>query len=189
MYAATNSILGRSIVITVVLVYPQIGGNTGAVIRLAANLGFVLHLVEPFGFELSESRVKRAGLDYRELADVRQHADWAAAAHATTGGTRFAFTAHADRQLHEIDFGESDVLVFGCESDGLSDAIVASCEPVRIPMMPGNRSINLANAVAIAAYEAWRQHGFPGACTAIDNQPLPAESFIPSGTRTGRAQS
>jgi tRNA (cytidine/uridine-2'-O-)-methyltransferase len=163
----------------VVLVHPQIGGNTGAIIRLASNLGFVLHLIEPFGFEITDSRVKRAGLDYRELADVRQHPDWASASRATAGGTRYAFTAHAERHLHEVSIGTSDILVFGCESDGLPQGIVAECEPVRIPMMPGNRSINLANAVAIAAYEAWRQHGFPGATTTVATQPLPAESFPP----------
>lgn len=171
----------------VVLVHPQIGGNTGAIIRLAANLGFVLHLVEPLGFELTDSRVRRAGLDYQELAHVRQHRDWATAIHATSAGARFAFTAHADRQLHEISFGASDVLVFGCESDGLSDEIVAECEPVRIPMIPGNRSINLANAVAIAAFEAWRQHGFAGAATADDIQPLPIESFVSPGNQIGPA--
>jgi tRNA (cytidine/uridine-2'-O-)-methyltransferase len=163
----------------VVLVHPQIGGNTGAIIRLASNLGFTLHLVEPFGFEITDSRVKRAGLDYRELADVRQHPDWAAAAQATTGSRRLAFTAHADLHLHEVSIDPADVLVFGCETSGLPAEILVECVPVRIPMMPGNRSINLANAVAIAAYEAWRQQGFVGATARVTNQPVPAESFTP----------
>ncbi len=170
------------IVISVVLVHPQIGGNTGAIIRLASNLGFALHLVEPFGFEITDARVKRAGLDYRELADVRQHPDWATANQAINGGRRLAFTSHAARHLHEVSIAPTDVLVFGCETSGLPADIVAECEPVRIPMMPGNRSINLANSVAIATYEAWRQHGFPGAAMSGSRQPLPAESFASTDT-------
>ncbi len=162
----------------VVLVHPQIGSNTGAVIRLAANLGFGLHLVEPLGFELSERGFRRAGLDYRELAEVSVHPDWQTAARAVTPSRRLAFTAHADRQLQDIAFAPDDVLVFGGESDGLPDAVVADCHPVRIPMLPHNRSINLANAVAIATYEAWRQHGFPGAAVVGGTSPEPVESFV-----------
>lgn len=163
----------------VVLVHPEIGGNTGAIIRLAANLGFRLHLVEPFGFELTESRVQRAGLDYHELADVKIHADWSHAVRALApNGRRLAFSARAAQQLSAVPIERSDALIFGCESAGLPAQVLGECELVRIPMMPGNRSINLANAVAIVAYESWRQCGFPGAATTGSTAPEPVESFV-----------
>lgn len=154
----------------VVLVHPEIPPNTGNVIRLCANTGARLHLVEPLGFELSESRLRRAGMDYAELTPVRVHADWArccaALAELLTHGRRFALTTKGRRWPAEAAFQAGDVLVFGCETGGLPPAILAEFAPeqrLRLPMVPGNRSINLSNAVAVSVYEAWRQIGYPGA--------------------------
>ncbi len=151
------------------LVHPEIPPNTGNVIRLTANTGTDLHLVEPLGFRMDDRELKRAGLDYHEYARVRVHRDFAAcrAALAATSARRwFAFTTTASRSLYDARFAAGDVLVFGCETSGLPAAIVAKFEPnarLRIPMRPGVRSLNLSNAVAVAVYEAWRQIGFAGA--------------------------
>jgi tRNA (cytidine/uridine-2'-O-)-methyltransferase len=151
----------------VVLVHPEIPPNTGNVIRLTANAGVALHLVEPLGFRLDDRDLRRAGLDYHEYATVRVHADFAACRAALgEGGNWYAFTTSASRSLYDVRFVPGDVLVFGCESTGLPDAIAAQFAPagrVRIPMRPGQRSLNLSNAVAIGVYEAWRQQGFAGA--------------------------
>ena len=154
--------------LSIVLVHPEIPPNTGNVIRLAANSGAELHLVEPFGFRLEDRELKRAGLDYHEYARVVAHRDWAACrAVLDPRNIRrwFALTTSAARSLYDCVFASGDVLVFGCETSGLPREILAGFEGVarlRIPMRPDVRSINLSNAVAIAVYEAWRQLGFPG---------------------------
>jgi tRNA (cytidine/uridine-2'-O-)-methyltransferase len=156
-------------VFAVVLVHPEIPPNTGNVIRLTANTATALHLVEPLGFRMDDRDLRRAGLDYHEYACVSVHASFAAcrAALDANGARRWlAFTTQATRSAYEIAYAAGDVLVFGCETSGLPEAIVAQFAPearVRIPMRPGVRSLNLSNAVAVAVYEAWRQNGFRGA--------------------------
>ncbi len=153
----------------VVLVNPEIPPNTGNVIRLTANAGADLHLVEPLGFRMDDRELKRAGLDYHEYARVVVHRDWATCRRAFEAhGPRrlFAFATQAPSSLYDIAFARGDVLVFGCESRGLPTAIVEQFDPrrrVRIPMRPHVRSLNLSNAVAVAVYEAWRQTGLGGA--------------------------
>jgi len=154
----------------VVLVRPEIPPNTGNVIRLTANTATELHLVEPLGFRMDDRELKRAGLDYHEYARVAVHRDFPAcraALDAAAPARRWwAFTTQAQRSSYDARFAPDDVLVFGCESSGLSDAIVATFPEdrrLRIPMRGGVRSLNLSNAVAVAVYEAWRQHGFASA--------------------------
>lgn len=145
---------------------PQIPPNTGNAIRLAAVTGCELHLVEPLGFDLSDAQLRRAGLDYHDLATMTVHADLGAAWTALTPARVFAFTARAPRVYTEIVYAPGDVLLFGPEPDGLPAAVLADphiTEHVGIPMLPGRRSLNLANSAAIAVYEAWRQAGFAGA--------------------------
>jgi tRNA (cytidine/uridine-2'-O-)-methyltransferase len=135
------------------------------VIRLCANAGARLHLIEPLGFSMDDKQLKRAGLDYHEMVNVRVHRDWEACA-ALLGQRRFALTTRGERSVYETRFEPGDAFVFGREADGLPDAFVAqfpSAARLRIPMIPGNRSINLSNAVAVVVYEAWRQGGFTGA--------------------------
>ena len=151
----------------IVLVEPEIPPNTGNVIRLAANTGCTLHLVDPLGFAMDDKLLRRAGLDYHEYAPVRRHADWAAlqAAEAPDPARRFAFTTRGSRPLHEVTWRPGDWLVFGRESAGLDPALRDGFPPeqrVRLPMRPGQRSLNLSNAVAIAVFEAWRQQGYAG---------------------------
>ena len=152
----------------VVLVHPEIPPNTGNVIRLTANTATELHLVEPLGFRMDDRELKRAGLDYHEYARVAVHRDWAACRAALDPEQRrrfFALTTSGTRSLYDAQFLPGDVLVFGCETAGLPDAIVAEFAAdtrLRIPMRPGVRSINLSNAVAVAVYEAWRQQGCVG---------------------------
>jgi tRNA (cytidine/uridine-2'-O-)-methyltransferase len=154
--------------LAIVLVHPEIPPNTGNVIRLAANCGAELNLVEPLGFRLEDRALKRAGLDYHEYARVVTHRDWEACRSAIDprGSRRwFALTTSAKRSLYECEFRPEDVLVFGRETSGLPETILAEFEPdsrLRIPMRPNVRSINLSNAVAIAVYEAWRQLRFAG---------------------------
>jgi tRNA (cytidine/uridine-2'-O-)-methyltransferase len=139
------------------------------VIRLTANTATELHLVQPLGFRMDDRELRRAGLDYHEYAPVRVHADFTACRSALDPQLRrrwFALTTSGGRPLHDARFAMGDVLVFGCESAGLPDAVLAgfaASERLRIPMRPGVRSLNLSNAVAVAVYEAWRQAGFPGA--------------------------
>lgn len=147
----------------IVLVHPEIPPNTGNAIRLSANVGARLHLVEPLGFDLSDKQLKRAGLDYHDLAHVTVHPDWAACRSALQGRRFFALTSRGTVRYDRIAFEPGDVLVFGCETSGLPQAIRDEFAPdqcLRVPMLPGNRSINLSNTVALVAYEAWRQHGF-----------------------------
>ena len=149
----------------VVLVAPQIPPNTGNVIRLTANTATDLHLVEPLGFRMDDRDLRRAGLDYHEYARVRVHRDWQACCDEL--GDRmsraFALTSRAVQSLYDARFAPGDVLVFGCETAGLPEAILEQFDEERrlaIPMRPGVRSLNLSNAVAVSVYEAWRQQGF-----------------------------
>jgi tRNA (cytidine/uridine-2'-O-)-methyltransferase len=152
----------------VVLVHPEIPPNTGNVIRLTANTGADLHLVEPLGFRMDNRELRRAGLDYHEYARVRVHASFAecrAVLDARRPRRWFAFTTGGAGSLYDARFAAGDVLVFGCESRGLPEAVLASIpgpQRLRIPMRPQVRSLNLSNAVAVAVYEALRQTGFPG---------------------------
>lgn len=152
----------------IVLVHPQIPPNTGNVIRLAANTGCALHLVEPLGFSFEDKHMVRAGLDYHEYADIRRHANWEAfVATAQPAADRvFAMTTHGSQPLHTVRFQPGDWLVFGSETAGLDPALRDSfptTQRLRLPMRPGQRSLNLSNAVAVTVFEAWRQQGFAGA--------------------------
>jgi len=153
----------------VVLVHPEIPPNTGNVIRLTANTATDLHLVEPLGFRMEDRELKRAGLDYHEYARVAVHRDFAACRRAIDAASLrrwFAFTTSGRRSLYDVAFQPGDALVFGRETSGLPDDIIAAFAPehrLRIPMRVGVRSLNLSNAVAVAVYEAWRQQEFRGA--------------------------
>ena len=151
----------------IVLVHPEIPPNTGNVIRLAANTGCALHLIEPLGFSMDDKQLKRAGLDYHEVATVRRHASWRAflEAERPAPDRTFAFTTRGSRPFGEVAWGPGDWLVFGSETGGLPDAVRDGFElacRVRLPMRPGQRSLNLSNAVAVAVFEAWRQCGYGG---------------------------
>lgn len=150
----------------VVFVEPQIPPNTGNAIRLAAVTGAHLHLVEPLGFSMADAKLRRAGLDYHDLATVTVHPDLGALWSALGDDARvFAFTSHATRSYAEVDYRAGDVLVFGAEATGLRAEVLADphvTDRLRIPMVPGRRSLNLSNSAAIASYEAWRQLGFGG---------------------------
>jgi tRNA (cytidine/uridine-2'-O-)-methyltransferase len=152
--------------LAVVLVHPQIPPNTGNVIRLTANAGVALHLVEPLGFRLDDRDLRRAGLDYHEYACVSVHRDYGSCRAALDPGAIrpwYAFTTQARHSAYDTHFAGDAVLVFGCETSGLPQAIVAAfpdTHRLRLPMRPGQRSLNLSNAVAVAVYEAWRQNGF-----------------------------
>jgi tRNA (cytidine/uridine-2'-O-)-methyltransferase len=151
----------------IVLVEPEIPPNTGNVIRLAANTGCALHLVEPLGFSMDDKLLRRAGLDYHESAAVQRHASWTALVEAQGPDPArcFAFTTRGSRSIAEVDWQPGDWLVFGSESSGLAPALRDSFAPaqrVRLPMRPGQRSLNLSNAVAVAVFEAWRRQGYGG---------------------------
>ncbi len=144
---------------------PRIAPNTGNAIRMVAGTGCELHLVEPLGFDLSEPKLRRAGLDYHDLASVTVHADLASAWAAVMPARVFAFTAHAHASFADIAYEPGDVLLFGPEPTGLDAETLADphvTAQVRIPMLDGRRSLNLSNAAAVAVYEAWRQHDFAG---------------------------
>lgn len=149
--------------VNVVLVQPEIPPNTGNIIRLCANTGARLHLVRPLGFSLDARAVRRAGLDYRELAEVSEHTSLAGCL-ASLGEPRwFAFTTRGGVRYDTVEYAGGDALVFGPETRGLPDEILAVCSAerrVRIPMRPAARSLNLSNAVSVVVYEAWRQAGF-----------------------------
>ena len=150
----------------VVLYQPEIPPNTGNAMRLCANTGTILHLIHPLGFSLDEARLKRAGLDYRHWADVRNHDSLDAFVAAVAPDRIRAFSQHGQRPYTDVDYGPGDALLFGPESEGLPDHVLAwgrIDDVLRIPMLPQARSLNLANALAIVVYEAWRQQGFPGA--------------------------
>lgn len=151
----------------IVLVAPEIPPNTGNVIRLAANTGARLHLLRPLGFELSDKQLRRAGLDYHEYAALAVHDSFDALLAAEQPDPRrmFALTTRAARCYAEVRFAAGDWLLFGGETRGLSEALRGRFAPdqqLRLPMRPGNRSLNLSNAVAVVVFEAWRQHGFAG---------------------------
>jgi tRNA (cytidine/uridine-2'-O-)-methyltransferase len=151
----------------IVLVEPEIPPNTGNVIRLAANTGAQLHLVEPLGFDLSDKQLRRAGLDYHEFASVKVHRDFEALLRAEEppADRLFGLSTHGTRRIGEIAFAAGDWLVFGCETRGLDARLRARFRTdrlVRLPMRPGNRSLNLSNAVAVVVFEAWRQQGYAG---------------------------
>ena len=144
---------------------PRIAPNTGNAIRMVAATGCELHLVEPLGFDLSEPKLRRAGLDYHDLASVTVHADLPSAWASIKPARVFAFTAHAESSFAEVRYQAGDVLMFGPEPTGLDAATLADPHvtgQVRIPMLAGRRSLNLSNAAAVAVYEAWRQQGFSG---------------------------
>jgi tRNA (cytidine/uridine-2'-O-)-methyltransferase len=145
---------------------PRIAPNTGNAIRMVAATGCELHLVEPLGFELSEPKLRRAGLDYHDLASVTVHPDLATAWDTIAPAQVYAFTAHATASFSEVAYQPGDVLMFGPEPAGLDEVTLADphiTSRVRIPMLAGRRSLNLSNAAAVAVYEAWRQQGFNGA--------------------------
>jgi tRNA (cytidine/uridine-2'-O-)-methyltransferase len=147
-------------------VSPRIAPNTGNAIRMVAATGAELHLVEPLGFDLSEPKLRRAGLDYHDLASVSVHTCLDAAWQALAPQRVFAFTAHATTVFTDVSYQPGDVLMFGPEPTGLDATTLADAhvtERVRIPMLAGRRSLNLSNAAAVAVYEAWRQQGFAGA--------------------------
>lgn len=144
---------------------PRIAPNTGNAIRMVAGTGCELHLIEPLGFDLSEPKLRRAGLDYHDLASVTVHADLEAAWRELMPARVYAFTAHASTPFTDVSYRPGDVLMFGPEPTGLDMRTLADpniTAQVRIPMLAGRRSLNLSNAAAVAAYEAWRQHGFAG---------------------------
>ena len=149
----------------IVLYQPEIPPNTGNLIRLAANTGCRLHLVEPLGFDLSDKQVARAGLDYHDMACVTVHPDWDAAQAALPGRHWFALTTKGGRNYATVNFQADDVLLFGPESRGLPPEVLAQFDAdhrLRLPMLPGSRSMNLSNAVSVVVFEAWRQNGFSG---------------------------
>lgn len=149
----------------IVLFQPEIPPNTGNVIRLAANTGCALHLVEPLGFDVSERSLRRAGLDYHEFVEMRVHPDWTTC-RAALGDVRcFAFSTRATLRFDRVQYRPGDAFVFGQETAGLPADMLASFpaeQRLRLPMRPGNRSLNLSNTVAVAVFEAWRQQGFAG---------------------------
>jgi tRNA (cytidine/uridine-2'-O-)-methyltransferase len=148
----------------VVLFEPEIPPNTGNVIRLCANTGCRLHLIQPLGFQLDDRQLKRAGLDYHEYASVRVHSDWPALVQALPG-RRFAFSTKATGRFDGVAYRPGDAFIFGPETRGLPAELLASFDPrhrLRLPMVQGSRSLNLSNAVAVVVYEAWRQNGFAG---------------------------
>ena len=150
----------------VVLVHPEIPPNTGNVIRLCANTGAQLHLIEPLGFTLDDTRLRRAGLDYHEWAEVRVHASLEDAVRDVPADRRFALSTRGARRFYDVKFADGDALIFGSETAGLTAETLESFGPeqvLRLPMRPTSRSLNLSNAVAVAVFEAWRQIQFVGA--------------------------
>lgn len=149
----------------VVLFQPEIPPNTGNVMRLCANTGMRLHLIEPLGFRLEDRELRRAGLDYREWAEVRVHPGLEAFVHAVRPPRLLAFSTRATRLYTEIGYQPDDALLFGPETHGLPAEVLAGLPAehrLRLPLRPNNRSLNLSNAVAVVVYEAWRQRGFEG---------------------------
>lgn len=156
-----------SSVLEIVLFEPEIPPNTGNIMRLCANMGVRLHLIEPLGFVLDDRRLRRAGMDYRDVAVVNRHASLAAC-RDTLGPRRwFALSRHARNRYDQVSFQAGDVLLFGPETRGLPAELLAEFSEfaLTIPQQPGSRSLNLSNAVAVVAFEAWRQLGFPGAAS------------------------
>jgi tRNA (cytidine/uridine-2'-O-)-methyltransferase len=149
----------------IVLYEPEIPQNTGNIIRLCANVGAALHLIEPLGFEWDDKRLRRAGLDYHEFAQVTRHADLAACQRQLSEQRWLALTTKAQNNYAEIQYQSDDVFLFGPETRGLPDDLLNAWPPdhkLRVPMQESSRSLNLSNTVAIVVFEAWRQHGFSG---------------------------
>ena len=147
----------------VLLFEPEIPPNTGNVIRLCANTGSTLHLVHPLGFVWDDARVKRAGLDYHEIANVRHHENWAACRAALHGARLFAVETRQATRYDQVQYHAGDAFVFGKETTGLPESVLAefsTAQRIYLPMREGNRSINLSNSVAVTVFEAWRQVGF-----------------------------
>ena len=150
---------------SVILYEPEIPPNTGNIIRLCANTGASLHLIEPLGFELDEKRLRRAGLDYREFVSVQTHASLEACLAALAGPRVFALSTKNSRRYDEAEYRKGDALLFGPETRGLPKDVLEALPPeqrLRLPMQEGNRSLNLSNSAAVVVYEAWRQLGFAG---------------------------
>ena len=150
----------------IALYEPEIAPNTGNIILLCANTGCYLHLIEPLGFDLEEKKLRRAGLDYHDLANVSRHKDFDAFIAVVSGKRVFPCTTKAKGFASDMQFQAGDVLLFGPETRGLPAEVLAQFEQtqwLRIPMMPTSRSLNLSNAVSVITYEAWRQLGFEGA--------------------------
>lgn len=150
----------------VVLMHPEIPPNTGNAIRLCANTGARLHLIEPLGFSIDDKQLRRAGLDYHEFAELRVHRDWDACRAALGARRYFALSTRGTTHYASVRYERDDVFVFGGETSGLTQEMLERFEPqhrLRLPMRPGNRSINLSNAVAVVVFEAWRQQRFGGA--------------------------
>ncbi|NKF20696.1 tRNA (cytidine(34)-2'-O)-methyltransferase [Solimonas marina] len=149
--------------IEVALYQPEIPPNTGNIIRLCANTGAPLHLIEPLGFRIDDASVKRAGLDYHEMVNVTRHASLDALRAARPDARWLAFSTRSTQRYDQFEFRDGDILLFGPETRGLPDDVLDSVpetQRLRLPMRPGNRSLNLSNAVAVGVYEAWRQFGF-----------------------------
>ena len=149
----------------VVLYQPEIPPNTGNIIRLCANTGSMLHLIHPLGFEFEDKRLRRAGLDYREFAEVRQHASFDAFSRSVAPTRWFALSTRGRTRYDRVAYAPGDAFVFGPETRGLPQAMLdglAEEHRIRLPMRPDQRSLNLSNSVAVLVYEAWRQHGFVG---------------------------
>lgn len=147
-----------------VLYQPKIPPNTGNIMRLAANVGAALHLIHPLGFELDEARVRRAGLDYRDLAPVHEYASFDVFCQSVQPERVLAVSTHGQTVYTDLDYADGDALVFGPETSGLPGTLLDRVDAVlRIPMRPDNRSLNLSNACAVVLFEAWRQLGFDGA--------------------------
>lgn len=147
-----------------VLYQPKIPPNTGNIMRLAANVGAALHLIHPLGFELDEARVRRAGLDYRDLAPVHEYASFDVFCQSVQPERVLAVSTHGQTVYTDLDYADGDALVFGPETSGLPGTLLDRADAVlRIPMRPDNRSLNLSNACAVVLFEAWRQLGFDGA--------------------------
>jgi tRNA (cytidine/uridine-2'-O-)-methyltransferase len=149
----------------IVLVQPEIPPNTGNIIRLAANTGCHLHLIEPLGFSMDDKHMRRAGLDYHEYAELKRYTNWQAFLDDQQPAPErmFALTTKGTRLTHTAQFRAGDYLVFGSETQGLAPALRESFLPeqrIKLPMLPNQRSLNLSNAVAVTVYEAWRQNGF-----------------------------
>ena len=150
----------------VVLYQPEIPPNTGNIIRLCANTGATLHLIHPLGFTLDDAKLRRAGLDYREWIRVREHPSWAEYRERERPGRVFAFSTRGERLYTDVVYRPGDTLLFGPETRGLPGELLTALGQeavLRLPMVPGSRSLNLSNAVAVAVYEGWRQIGFPHA--------------------------
>ncbi len=153
----------QTYMLNIILYQPEIPPNTGNVIRLCANTGACLHLVGPLGFQLDNARLKRAGLDYAEMTNVRQYVSWAAFNTENPGMRIWAFSTRGEKTYTDAVFRAGDGLLFGPETRGLPDAVLSQTGPafcLNLPMVDGSRSLNLSNTVAIGLYEAWRQLGF-----------------------------